>query len=157
MTLTLHSLMKPPRKVRRRVGRGTGSGRGTYSGRGVKGQRARSGGRSGLRRRALMRLLTHLPKVRGFHSSAPTTAAVTLDRISARFPSGSHVTVDALRAAGLVPRRAAWVKVLCGRAPVTKKFSIVCDAFSRGAERTILAAGGSVLRTRDRKNSPPER
>ena len=70
MKIKLHNLTALPKTPRKkRVGRGNASGKGTYASRGLKGQKARSGGRSGLRRRSLMQqLIKKTPKIGGFKS-----------------------------------------------------------------------------------------
>jgi len=70
MGTKLHNLIAISKtSCKKRKGRGNASGKGTYASRGLKGQRARSGGRSGLKRRSLMRqLIKKTPKIGGFKS-----------------------------------------------------------------------------------------
>ena len=101
-------------RQRKRLGRGSGSGNGKTAGKGHKGQNARSGGgvRPGFEG-GQMPLYRRIAR-RGF-SNYPFRVEylpVNLDRLSAAFEAGSEVTLDALKANGLVSRNAENVKVL---------------------------------------------
>ncbi len=143
MTLSLAQLQKPKQKRRRRVGRGNASGRGTYSGRGLKGQRARSGGKSGLKRRGVKQFLLQVPKTRGFKAVRPAFVGVNLGDIVKRFDAGAVVNPKRMHAAGLVhtPKR---IKVL-GSGSIDKKLTIQAHAFSKAAAAAIEQAGGSPM------------
>jgi len=129
-------------RARRRVGRGIGSGLGKTAGRGHKGQRARSGGfhKVGFEG-GQMPLQRRLPK-RGFVSRMRDDTAevrlADLDRVT-----GETVDLDALKAAGVVPRIALRAKViLAGK--ILRKLALKGIAVSKGAKAAIEAAGGSV-------------
>ncbi len=94
MTLAMHTL-KPAKGSKfhsKRVGRGNASGKGTYSARGAKGQKARSGGRSGLKKIGVRRILLVTPKKRGFHSSFPRAKLVKLDDLQRLVKDGEVIT-----------------------------------------------------------------
>ena len=133
---------KGARKEAKRVARGTGSGLGKTAGRGHKGLKSRSGGRvnPGFEG-GQMPLQRRLPKV-GFRSrSARTTAEVRLDRLDA--VDGDTVTLDGLKAAGVVPNYMERAKVIASgelKGPVTIRGLRV----TKGARSAIEAAGGRV-------------
>ena len=157
--LRLHTL-KPAaaRKARKRVGRGMGSGKGRYSGRGLKGQKSRAGshkmraGFEGGQMPAYMRL----PKERGPTSKdampvgpfRTSTQGVNLRDLEARFEAGEEVTIDALKAKGLIRNTRVDVKIL-GSGDLTKKLSVTAHRFSAKAREQIEARGGSVTALRE--------
>jgi large subunit ribosomal protein L15 len=133
------------------VGRGEGSGTGKTSGRGQKG----AGARSGSKRRARfeggqMPIHMRMRKLRGPHmkKSMPFepfrthTQPVNLADLEARFDSGSEVTIEALKAAGLGKRKDIPVKILA-RGELTKPLTVHAHAFSATARERIEAAGGA--------------
>lgn len=141
--MNLHSLQNVPgaRRAKKRVGCGESSGHGKTSCRGTKGQMARSGHK---RKPAFeggqMQLIRRIPK-RGFtHASRVPFTAVNVGQL-ARFDAGADVTVDALRAAGLVGGAGARVKIL-GEGELSQKLSVKAHAFSASAKAKIEAAGG---------------
>ena len=67
---------------------------------------------------------------------------VNLDKLSAQFPEGGEVSVDALVAKGLV-RKGQPVKVL-GTGEITSAVQVRAHAFSASAVEKIQAAGGST-------------
>lgn len=127
----------------RRLGRGHGSGRGKTAGRGTKGQKARTGGRGGLKRLGMRRILLQQPKLRGFRSLQPKPAVVNLDDLERAFAVGAIVTPDALRSAALVRDIAHGVKVL-GGGSVTKALTLKGLHVSASAKAKVEAAGGKV-------------
>ena len=135
--MKLHELQpaEGSRKVRNRVGRGTSSGNGKTSGRGQKGQKARSGG--GVRlgfEGGQTPLFRRLPK-RGFTNvNRKEYAVINLDVLN-RFEDGTEVTPVALVEAG--------IKVL-GNGSLDKKLTVKAAKFSKHAQETIEAAGGSI-------------
>lgn len=143
---TTLSTLKPPagaRRKRKRVGRGPGSGQGKTSGRGHKGQKARSGGsiRRGFEG-GQMPLQRRLPK-RGFKNIFRTQVdQVNLDALERVFDAG-EVDPAQMRAKGVVPRKAAVIKVL-GRGELSKAFTVKAHRFSKTAREKIEAAGGTV-------------
>ncbi len=144
MALALHNLKPNPRSRHRpkRIGRGNASGHGTYATRGQKGQRARSGGRRGLKRLGLRRLVLSIPKRRGFQSSRQAVRVINLDLIEKRFESDAEITTQTLIEAGLI-RPNEEVKIL-GRGDLTKKVLIKNLPVSEPARIKIVAAGGRV-------------
>lgn len=143
---TTLSTLKPPagaRRKRRRVGRGPGSGLGKTSGKGHKGQKARSGGsiRRGFEG-GQMPLQRRLPK-RGFKNIYRVHVdAVNLDILESVFEAGD-VDPAQMRAMGVVPRKAAVIKVL-GRGELKKALHVKAHRFSKTAREKIEAAGGTV-------------
>lgn len=84
-----------------------------------------------------------LPKLRGFKNPFRVEyQVVNLDKISALFPEGGKVDVEALIEAGAV-RRGHPVKVL-GTGEITVKVELVVDAWSASAKEKVEAAGGSI-------------
>ena len=129
-------------KKRRRIGRGVGSGHGQTAGKGTKGQKARTGhhgARVGFEG-GQMPMQRRLPK-RGFKNPFRREAfAINVGALSERFPEGL-VDVDAMKGAGMVPRKAPYVKVL-GEGDVTKKLTVRAHAFSDAARDKLVKAGG---------------
>ena len=127
---------------RKRVARGVGSGLGKTAGRGHKGQHARAGGthKFGFEG-GQMPLNRRLPKV-GFRSKLKAESQeVFLYQLAGL--KNDVITLDVLRAGGLVDARARKVKVVLqgaiGRA--VKLSGLLATA---GAKAAIEAAGGSV-------------
>ena len=147
MTLGLNNLKisAGSKKNRRRVGRGNASGRGTYSSRGQKGQRSRSGGRRGLKRRGLKNFLRNKPKIGGFRSQQAKLLTVDLDQLEKVFEAGEVITPKKLLTKNLLRTIKPGVKIL-GSGQLTKKFTVVADAFSESAEKAIIEAGGKIIR-----------
>ena len=141
--LKVHNLRPAPgaKTAKTRVGRGEAS-KGKTAGRGTKGTKARyqvperfEGGQ--------MPLHMRLPKLKGFKNPFKTEfQVVNLDKLSALFPEGGEVTVEALVAKGAV-RKNSLVKVL-GQGEVTVALQVTVDAVSGSAKEKIAAAGGSV-------------
>ena len=141
--MRVHDLEPPPgsRKAPRRVGRGIGGHGGKTAGRGTKGQHARNtvkpgfeGGQTKLSRR--------IPKGKGFTNPFRIEYhVVNLTTLDA-FEAGAEVSIETLRARGLVAKR-GFVKVL-GRGEISKALTVKVHAFSKSAEDAIVAAGGSV-------------
>ena len=141
--IKVHDLRPAPgaKTAKTRVGRGEAS-KGKTAGRGTKGTKARYQVRAGFEGGQLP-LQMRLPKLRGFKNPFRTEyQVVNLDKLSAHFPEGGEVTVDALVSKGLV-RRGQPVKVL-GQGEVSVKLDITAQKFSASAEQKIAAAGGSV-------------
>ena len=129
---------------RLRVGRGIGSGLGKTSGRGHKGMKARSGySRRYTHEGGQMPLFRRMPKV-GF-SNARWSDPVTVVNVEDlnRFPAGSTVGPDELRAARLIKGRCFSLKIL-GRGEVTRALTVRAHAFSAGASDKIVKAGGKA-------------
>jgi large subunit ribosomal protein L15 len=151
MGTTLSTLSPAPgaTRERKRVGRGRGSGTGKTAGRGQKGQKSRTGhhgARKGFEG-GQMPLQRRLPK-RGFKNPFRREAyVINVGAIVARYSDGVHqapdvIDVDALKKAGLVPRRAELVKIL-GEGDVGMKLTLKAHAFSKAAQTKVEAAGGT--------------
>lgn len=144
------SNLKPAKgsvKSEKRIGRGQGSGYGGTSTRGHKGAKSRSGYSS---KRGFeggqMPLQRRVPKF-GFNNiNRVEYKAVNLDAIEALAEAKglSKITVDDMRAAGLVSKKAL-VKIL-GNGAVTRAIEVEAHGFSKKAEEAITAAGGTVTK-----------
>ena len=89
-----------------------------------------------------MPLQRRLPK-RGFHNPFRREfAIVNLQQLEARFETGALVDPAALHSSGLV-RTGRPVKVL-GHGALTKALTVKAHAFSAGAQRRIVDAGGAA-------------
>ena len=150
MGTTLHTLApnKGATRNKKRLGRGHGSGLHKTAGKGQKGQKARTGhhgipkpgfegGQTAMARR--------LPK-RGFtnHPFKKDIFAVNLGDISARLPDVAKIDVAGLKDAGLVPRRAKFVKILGDGEFTGKKLTVSAHFFSASAKEAIEKHGGTV-------------
>jgi large subunit ribosomal protein L15 len=146
-TISLHNLHPNPGATRdkKRLGRGRGSGKGKTSGKGVKGQKARPG-HHGARfafEGGQMPMPRRIPK-RGFKNPFrvepfPINVA-TLEKV---FDAGAMIDLDALRAKGLVPKTAEYVKIL-GEGELTKALKIKAYRASATAIDKVSRAGGSI-------------
>ena len=125
-----------------RRGRGHGSGNGKTAGKGHKGQKARSGAPRPGFEGGQMPLYRRIPK-RGFtNPNTKKIVAINLSELE-RFENGADVTVEALRAAGIVKNSFDGVKVL-GNGELTKKLNVSVNAFSASAKEKIEALGGKA-------------
>ena len=131
------------RKSGVRVGRGIGSGLGKTAGRGHKGQFARSGKgkvKAGFEG-GQMPLQRRLPKI-GFRSPmSHEVSEVLLYKLEAL--AADVVDFDALKAAGLVEKRAERAKVV-KKGDIKRAIKLKGVAVTAGAKAAIEAAGGSV-------------
>jgi large subunit ribosomal protein L15 len=154
------SNLKPAqaRKARKRVGRGLGSGKGRYSGRGIKGQKSRAGSHkmpAGFEG-GQMPIDMRTGKLRGNTSADAMpigpfrtySQPVNVGSLDERFDTGSEVTPESLKAAGLIAKLSLDVKIL-GQGELTKKLSVTAHSFSKSAAEKIEAAGGTVTRLRE--------
>lgn len=73
-------------------------------------------------------------------------AVINLDTLSAHFEAEDTVTLNDMKAMGLVPKNAGFVKVL-GRGDAKKALTVVAQDFSERAWNEILAAGGTPIVT----------
>ena len=142
--MKLNALKPAPgsKSARHRVGRGIGSGWGKTAGRGHKGQKARSGGfhKVGFEG-GQMPLHRRLPK-RGFTSLTREDIAEVrtseLQRLQA-----SEISLDVLKEAGIVSRKALGAKVILS-GKLERKVSLKEIGVSKGARAMIEGAGGSI-------------
>jgi large subunit ribosomal protein L15 len=125
----------------KRVGRGIGSGLGKTCGRGHKGQHSRSGGyhKVGFEG-GQMPIQRRLPKF-GFKSrKGRFVAEVRLSELAA---VEGEVTLDSLKAAGIIPTQTKKAKVILS-GEITKAVTLNGVVATAGAARAIEQAGGSV-------------
>jgi large subunit ribosomal protein L15 len=137
--------IRVPRKARKRVGRGPGSGWGVTSGRGNKGQGSRTGTKSRLRfEGGQMPLYRRLPK-KGFGNSRFRVEyhVVNVGDLERAFPAGAVVDMEALKAAGLAPKKAKYLKIL-GFGEAKKALSIRAHGASAGAKQKVESSGGTL-------------
>lgn len=127
----------------KRIGRGHGSGWGKTAGKGHKGQNARSGGgvKPGFEG-GQTRMTMRIPK-RGFNNIFRTEYAVVNVSDLERFNDGIVVDTELLKAAGLVKKEMAGVKIL-GNGELTKNLTVKAAKFSAAAKEKIEKAGGKV-------------
>jgi len=140
------SELKPPkgaRKKRKRIGRGEGSGHGGTSTKGHKGYKARSGGKvpPGYEG-GQMPLQRRLPK-RGFKNPFRKEYNILNVQDLARFPAGTVVDVDTLRASGLAKRFFFGGKGV-GGGTLSRPLTVKAHQFSLSAKSKIEAAGGKA-------------
>ncbi|RME62221.1 MAG: 50S ribosomal protein L15 [Candidatus Dadabacteria bacterium] len=136
------------RHKRKRVGRGESSGLGKTSGRGTKGQGARSGASIPARfEGGQMPLYRRIPKF-GFTSKRKIWKRKNLSVIRVEklniFNDGEEVTVEKLKEAGIIKKRASAVKVIKG-GELLKKIKVRLQAVSSGAKAVIEEKGGEVV------------
>jgi large subunit ribosomal protein L15 len=147
--------LTPLVKKRKRIGRG--GSRGGTSTKGHKGQIARSGGyvRPGFEG-GQMPLFRRLPK-RGFNNAEfqKVIDIVNVGQLNDAFQENDHVDLAALIKKGLVKSRSSVVqqarvlKVL-GQGELTKRMTVIADAFSASALATIEKAGGKAQIDKER-------
>ncbi|NIZ40235.1 50S ribosomal protein L15 [Entomospira nematocerorum] len=141
----------PPRgatHAKKRLGRGQGSGLGTTSGKGHKGQKARSGGSGGPYigfeggQVPLYRRLA----TRGFTNArfAVNYTCVNLFLIEKVYEAGEEVTVETLKAKGLIKNKENLVKILA-KGDLTKGLTFSTVKISEQAKSKIEKVGGKVL------------
>ena len=145
--MELHKLTPAPgsNKSNKRVGRGPGAGTGGTSTRGHKGAKSRSGYKRKIGfEGGQMPLQRRVPKFGFKNINRVEYKAINLDALEALAEARNlaKITVDDLRAAGLVSKRSL-VKIL-GNGSVSRALEVVADAFSKKAEEAITAAGGSI-------------
>ncbi len=142
--MRLNDLRSAPgaRRAPKRVGRGPGSGSGKTAGRGQKGQKSRAGGGAAAGfEGGQMPLQRRLPKL-GFTSrKAPFNDEVKVGQL-ARLDA-NMANPEALKAAGLVKRRAQRIKIIAG-GELARAFLVSGVGVSAGARAVIEAAGGRV-------------
>ena len=141
--------LAPPKgatHAKKRVGRGNGSGHGTYAGKGLKGQKSRSGKKSAYDAFEGGQFPTSrkFHVLRGFNNKWRVPfQQINLAALD-RFESGTEVTPDTLKAAGLLKHLREPVKVL-GNGDLSKKLTVSAHKFSEAAKSKIEAAGGTCV------------
>jgi large subunit ribosomal protein L15 len=131
------------RKKKRRVGRGHGSGRGKTCGRGHKGQKSRSGGKIPPWFEGGQMPLARRVPIKGFKNPGRRAYEVINLRDLERSGLEGDVTIDVLRAAGVVTGSRRPVKVLA-MGEVTRAINLKVNAVSKKALEKIESAGGTV-------------
>lgn len=143
--MKLHELApaEGSKKGPKRIGRGHGSGWGKTAGKGHKGQNARSGGgvKPGFEG-GQTRMTMRIPK-RGFNNIFREEYAVVNVSDLEKFNDGIIVDTELMKAAGLIKKEMAGVKVL-GNGELTKKLTVKAAKFSAAAKEKIEKAGGKV-------------
>lgn len=147
--MELHNLKPAPgsNKDNKRIGRGPGSGYGGTSTRGHKGAKSRSGYKHKIGfEGGQMPLQRRVPKFGFKNINRVEYKALNLGDIQALAEAKnlSKISVEDLRAAGLVPK-GRMVKIL-GSGTISRAVEVVADAFSASAEKAITAAGGSAIK-----------
>jgi large subunit ribosomal protein L15 len=143
--MELSELRRAPGSIskKRRVGRGPGSGRGKTCGRGHKGQKSRSGGKVPPWFEGGQMPLARRVPIKGFKSPSKRVYEVINLKDLERSGLEGDVTVDVLRAAGVVRGSKKPVKVLAV-GEVTRALNLRVNAVSKQALEKIEAAGGTV-------------
>ena len=127
---------------KQRVGRGDRGRRGKTAGRGTTGTGARGTVPAGFEG-GQMPLIRRQPKAPGFNNPNKVYfSVVNLSTLERSFEAGDEVTVDALKAKGLVGKKAP-VKIL-GDGELTKALTVDVDRLSASARQRIEEAGGTV-------------
>ena len=144
--MKLHDLRpnEGKKKSRKRVGRGIAAGQGKTAGRGTKGQGARSGGGKGLYfQGGNLPFYRRLPFKRGFTPpNRVTYNEVNLDQLEG-FRANSEVSPETLDEARLI-RNLDNPVVVMGRGEIKKALKVKVHRVTKGAQKKIEAAGGSV-------------
>ena len=145
--------IRPPagsHKQRKRKGRGESAGKGKTAGRGTKGTRARGSVKTFFEG-GQMPLVRRIPKLKGFKPPRRKLyGAVNVTQLGEL--KGSEIGPEELRAAGLVRKRDAYIKVL-GDGEISRAVTVKAHAFSASARNKIEGAGGSVTII-DRRTTP---
>jgi large subunit ribosomal protein L15 len=135
------------RKLRKRVGRGTGSGQGKTAGKGHKGHSSRQGYKqAALTEGGQMPLSRRVPK-RGFFNGAfkKDYAIINVEALEECFEPGATVDEAQARIHGLVKgRHDSGMKIL-GDGALTKALVVHAAKFSESAVAKITAAGGKAI------------
>ena len=142
-------MIKPPKgakKKRKIVGRGPGSRLQKTAGRGNKGQGSRAGGgvRPGFEG-GQMPLYRRIAR-RGF-SNYPfkiENVPVNLDIIEKKYADGETVSLETLKAKGIIKKKVKEVKIL-GRGDISRKLTFTVPSMSAATKEKIEKAGGTVL------------
>lgn len=146
-SISLHNLHPNPgaTRAKKRLGRGRGSGTGKTSGKGVKGQKARAG-HHGARlafEGGQVPMARRIPK-RGFKNPFRVEPfAINVETLELAFDANETVDLDTLRAKGLVPKKAEYVKIL-GEGEISKALTIKAYRASATAIEKVAQAGGRI-------------
>jgi large subunit ribosomal protein L15 len=129
---------------KKRLGRGNATGQGTYGGRGIKGQKSRSGPDLRIHFEGGQNpLVRALSRKRGFNNKFRVEyEPINVEALN-KLATGSTVTTESLREAGIAKSRLLPVKIL-GDGELTVKLTLDVDKVSAGARAKIEAAGGTA-------------
>jgi large subunit ribosomal protein L15 len=134
---------KGSKKRKRRVARGISAGQGASAGLGMRGQKSRSG--SGTRpgfEGGQQPLYRRLPKLKGFPMvNRKNYTTINVEKL-ASLPANTEVTLDSLKAAGIVTADKGPLKML-GNGELSVALKVTAAAFTGQARSKIEAAGGS--------------
>lgn len=144
LTLNNLKIRKGSKTKKKRRGRGNSSGKGNYSGRGIKGQKSRSGGKSGLKRLGMKKIIAQFPKKRGFNRQKAIFQIINLNILENNFKEGEEITVKKLFKLGLIDNMKEKVKIL-GNGEISKKLIVRAHSFSKSAKEAIIKAGGKAV------------
>lgn len=139
------------KRVRKRLGRGTGSGLGKTAGRGHKGQGSRAGfSMHPLFEGGQMPLARRVPK-RGFTNSfARKVATINVGDLELLFEANEIVSPAVLMESQIIKENFDELKIL-GHGDLTKALKVEAHRFSKSAEEAIKKAGGQVTIVPGRK------
>lgn len=143
--MKLHELQPAPgsKTKAKRLGRGIGSGLGKTSGKGHKGAKARSGGgKAPGFEGGQMPLMRRIPKSGFKNIFRKEYATVNVGDLQ-QFEDGAIITVETLKAAGLVRKLQDGVKIL-GTGELTRKLTVQVTRFTGSAKEKIESAGGQA-------------
>lgn len=132
---------------RKRIGRGPGSGKGGTSTRGHKGAKQRSGYKTKIGfEGGQMPLQRRVPKFGFKNFNRVEYKAINLEMLQSLAESKKLQAIDmeVLMAAGLVSSKQK-VKIL-GKGALSLPLTVTAHAFSKTAEATIVAAGGTAVK-----------
>ena len=137
-------MVPPPRKKRKRVGRGDAAGQGSTAGRGMKGQKSRpgKGPRIGFEG-GQNPLIKGLPMQRGFTNKFKTYYSLVKLGSLEGFEVGVRITPELLLQRGHVRHLKNPVKIV-GDGDVSKALTVAVHKFTRSAREKIEAAKGRV-------------
>ena len=140
--MKLNSIKPGSRRTRKRVGRGASAGQGKTCGKGHKGQKARAGGfhKVGFEG-GQMPLQRRLPKIGFVSPMKGQTAEVRLHELLRA--TGDVIDLEALKAAGVVPRQAERAKVIAS-GKLDRAVKLRGIQVTPGARRAIESAGGNI-------------
>ncbi len=134
-------------KVRKRIGRGTGSGLGGTATRGLNGAKSRSGYKKKIGfEGGQMPLQRRLPKFGFKNISRVEYKPINLATLQtlAEATKLTKIGVAELLQAGFIGKNDL-VKIL-GNGALSAKIEVEANAFSKSAEEAIVAAGGTVVK-----------
>jgi large subunit ribosomal protein L15 len=134
-------------KVRKRIGRGTGSGLGGTATRGLNGAKSRSGYKKKIGfEGGQMPLQRRLPKFGFKNISRVEYKPINLATLQtlAEATKLTKIGVAELLQAGFIGKNDL-VKIL-GNGALSAKIQVEANAFSKSAEEAIVAAGGTVVK-----------